>query len=196
MDQALYYDYSNGYFYSDYEHFGNYNYRITPDFTVYLNDNQLELDVSIGNAFNKDTKDAVMLPPVSQGNKKFEKITWSSYDITDEFKTLNRIGAGSGTIVTIAYNFNECEYVLETTNPIVAEKKAGWQQTREIWLKNTNLAEEETLRQYTLTAYNDYIDALRDAIMEYENDTQLQDMLGDLEPAIRTYLTGKGSYYR
>lgn len=31
---------------------------------------------------------------------------------------------------------------------------------------------------------------------QYENDTQLQKLLGDLEPTIRTYLTGKGYYYQ
>ena len=34
------------------------------------------------------------------------------------------------------------------------------------------------------------------AIKEYENDTELHELLGDLEPAIRTYITGKGTYYR
>ena len=170
MDQALYYDYSGtGYFYSDYEHFGNYNYRITPDFKVYLNTEELELDVSIGNAFTKDNNDAVMLPPVSQDNKKFEKITWSAYELTDEFESFTRLAAGSGAIVTIAYSFNECEYILETTVQAVINAKDAWKQIRTIWLANEDFEKDEELHQYVFTAYNDYINILRNAIAEYEN---------------------------
>lgn len=34
------------------------------------------------------------------------------------------------------------------------------------------------------------------AVSEYEKDTELHKLLGDLEPTIRTYITGKGNYYR